>query len=251
MGYANLVLAGVDAGAPQLVQRLVSYTGTEGIQLFSKLDRTTLQKVLRAAQSGATGQSPEWIEAMNSLKKAAGNDQGFYERLVETLRKAGDRFPPPGGAPELVTEGAPSLKNISTPKSEQSSPVIQTNDWDKTTPSPKSGDPSKLKNVVEEEPDELGRWRWFARFSKDGKELFSGRLRPDGHLEVGWTENPKDFVQNISEIQDATGQKIQKISGNASDGFLKVIEAKEFNADAYINTPDSFRKKWTRKLSTL
>jgi hypothetical protein len=75
MGYTNLVLAGVDAGAPQLVQRLVRYTGTEGIQLFAKLDRPTLQKVLRAAQSGATGQSPEWIEAMQSPKQAAGNDR--------------------------------------------------------------------------------------------------------------------------------------------------------------------------------
>jgi hypothetical protein len=89
MGYTNLVLAGVDVGAPQLVQRLVRYTGTEGIQLLSKLDRTTLQKVLRAVQSGATGQSPEWIEAMNSLKQATGNDQGLYNRLVNAIERAG------------------------------------------------------------------------------------------------------------------------------------------------------------------
>jgi hypothetical protein len=40
MGYANLILAGVDAGAPLLAQRLVRYKGIEGIQLFAKLDRS-------------------------------------------------------------------------------------------------------------------------------------------------------------------------------------------------------------------
>jgi hypothetical protein len=77
---------------------VVLYTGIEGIQLFSEFDRTTLQKVLRAAQSGVTGQSPEWMEAIKSLKKATGNDQGLYERLVGALRKAGDRNIPPGSA---------------------------------------------------------------------------------------------------------------------------------------------------------
>jgi hypothetical protein len=122
MGYSNLVLAGVDAGAPQLVQRVVRYTGSEGIQLFSKLDRTTLQKVLRGAQSRATGQSPEWIEAMQSLKKAAGSDENLYRRLVNALNRAGnDKLPPSGGAPELATEGGP--RQVSRTEVEPSQPL--------------------------------------------------------------------------------------------------------------------------------
>jgi hypothetical protein len=48
---------------------------------------------------------------MQSLKQAAGNDQGLYERLVETLKKAGDRNIPPGSAGAQVE--APGVGPIS------------------------------------------------------------------------------------------------------------------------------------------
>jgi hypothetical protein len=46
---------------------------------------------------------------MQSLKKAAGNDQNLYQRLVNAIDRAGsDRSIPPGGASGLATEGGPS-----------------------------------------------------------------------------------------------------------------------------------------------
>jgi hypothetical protein len=245
MGYANLVLAGVDAGAPQLVQRLVSYTGTEGMQLFSKLDRTTLQKVLRGAQSGATGQSPEWIEAMQSLKQAAGNDQGLYERLVNALKGAGnDRLPPGGGAPELVTEGGPSLRNAPGSKGQQPSHTMRSQGKEQTpVPSPKSGDQSKLRNVVEEEPTDSG--RWFARYNKEtGEEIFSVRIE-DGkdaagnivgkEAQISWIETGyiRQVANNLAEVQAEIGENITRVYGNASDGVRETILQDRFNSALY------------------
>ncbi len=108
MGYTNLVLAGVDAGVPKLALNVAKSTGNAGLQAFSKLDRTTIQKLLLTAKSKATGQSPEWIQAMEDLKKVTGHDKNLYQRISESLKNAADKFPPPGGSPELAKASGPS-----------------------------------------------------------------------------------------------------------------------------------------------
>jgi hypothetical protein len=107
MGYTNLVLAGVDAGAHKLAINVAKSAGSSGLQALSKLDRVAMDRILLTAQSKATGQSPEWILAMRDLKKISGNDQSLYQRLVNAFKNANDKFPPSGGgSPQLATEGA-------------------------------------------------------------------------------------------------------------------------------------------------
>jgi hypothetical protein len=89
-----------------------------------------------------------------------------------------------------------------------------------------------LVNVVEEEATETA--RWFARYDKKGQETFSVRLsKSTNNAEISWTENVRQLVDNLAEVQAASGQKIPKISGMASDGIEKVIKAKKFNSDLY------------------
>jgi hypothetical protein len=104
MGYTNLVLAGVDTGAHKLAINVAKSAGSKGLQALSQLDRVAMDRILLTAQSKATGQSPEWILAMRDLKRISGNDQSLYQRLVNAFKNANDKFPP-GGSPQLATEG--------------------------------------------------------------------------------------------------------------------------------------------------
>jgi hypothetical protein len=107
MGYTNLVLAGVDTGASTLAFNVAKSVGSKGLQALSNLDRAAMDRILLAAQSKVTGQSPEWILAMRDLKKISGNDQSLYQRLVNAFKNARDKFPPSGGGSQrLATEGA-------------------------------------------------------------------------------------------------------------------------------------------------
>lgn len=87
-------------------------------------------------------------------------------------------------------------------------------------------------NVVEESPDNLG--RWFTRYGDDDAETFSARLL-DGTDELGiaWTDNIRQIARNIGEIQDTIGRTIPKINGTASDGVEAAINAGRFNSDLY------------------
>jgi hypothetical protein len=105
MGYTNLVMAGVDTGAHKLAINVAKSAGSKGLQALSQLDRVAMDRILLTAQSKATGQSPEWILAMRDLRKISGNDQSLYQRLVNAFKNAKDKFPP-GGSPQLATEGA-------------------------------------------------------------------------------------------------------------------------------------------------
>jgi hypothetical protein len=92
-------------------------------------------------------------------------------------------------------------------------------------------------NVVEDEADDTS--RWFARYDKKtGDETFSARLDKNGRLEMSWVETAAlpQLVDNIREIQGAVGQNIKQISGNASDGLLRSIEAGRFNHKLYEKT---------------
>jgi A nuclease family of the HNH/ENDO VII superfamily with conserved AHH len=106
MGYTNLVLAGVDAGAHKLAFNVAKSAGSKGLQALSKLDRAALAKLLLNARALRAGQSPEMVQVMHSLRQATGNDKKLYEQLLDAFKKARDKFPPSGGgSPQLATEG--------------------------------------------------------------------------------------------------------------------------------------------------
>jgi hypothetical protein len=88
-------------------------------------------------------------------------------------------------------------------------------------------------NVVEEIPDNFG--RWFARYSADGCETFSARLLHDTcELGVAWTSDVQQLAGNIAEIQRIVGRRIPRISGTASDGIEVMIKAGRFNTGLYV-----------------
>jgi hypothetical protein len=92
--------------------------------------------------------------------------------------------------------------------------------------------PKGLVNVVEEDATDTA--RWFARYDNKGQETFSVRLnKKTNDAEISWTENVGQLADNLAEVQAASGQKIPKISGMASDGIEKIIKAKKFNSALY------------------
>jgi A nuclease family of the HNH/ENDO VII superfamily with conserved AHH len=106
MGYTNLVLAGVDAGAHKLAFNVAKAAGNKGLQALSNLDRAALAKLLLNARALRAGTSPEMVQVMDSLRQATGNDKKLYQQLLDAFKKARDKFPPSGGgSPQLATEG--------------------------------------------------------------------------------------------------------------------------------------------------
>jgi A nuclease family of the HNH/ENDO VII superfamily with conserved AHH len=107
MGYTNLLLAGMDAGAHKVAFNVAKGVGNKGLQALSKLDRTAIEKLLLNARALRSGMSPEMVQVTDALRQATGNDKKLYQQLLDAFKKARDKFPPSGGgSPELATATA-------------------------------------------------------------------------------------------------------------------------------------------------
>jgi hypothetical protein len=219
MGYTNLVLAGVDAGAHKLAFNVAKSVGSKGLQALSKLDRAALAKLLLNARALRAGTSPEMVQVMDSLRQATGNDKKLYEQLLDAFKNAKDKFPPSGGgSPQLATEGVGGNAGQVTEELGKKNQPLRSQGKENGLPTNATPAPKGLVKLVEEEPS--GGGRWFARYDADGKETFSVRMaNKTNEAEIAWIDPLGQLPDNLAAAQAATGKNIPKISGNASDGF--------------------------------
>jgi hypothetical protein len=85
MGYTNLLLAGVDAGALKIGKKVVSSAGNAGLQIFSKLDRPILGKFLRSIELHKTGDAKGALAALKKLRSEVGEET--FQKLEKIWQK--------------------------------------------------------------------------------------------------------------------------------------------------------------------